>query len=89
MSIVVNEDSRIVVQGITGNAGRFHTTLMLRYGTNVVAGTTPGKGGEQVEGVQVYNTVSEAVTNHDANTSIVFVPAHFAKTPLLKPLMLA
>jgi len=84
MSIIVNEDSIIIVQGITGNAGRFYTASMLRYGTNIVAGTTPDKGGEQVEGVPVYNTVSEAVTNHGANTSIVFVPAHFAQSAALE-----
>ena len=75
---IIDENSRVIVQGITGNEGRFHTEAMLRFGTNIVAGVTPGKGGEQVNGIPVYNTVSEAVSNHGANTSIVFVPARFA-----------
>lgn len=75
---IIDENSRVIVQGITGNEGRFHTEAMLRFGTNIVAGVTPGKEGEQVNGVPVYNTVSEAVSNHGANTSIVFVPARFA-----------
>ena len=62
MSIIVDEDSRVVIQGITGNEGRFHTAAMLRYGTKVVAGVTPGKGGQEVEGVPVYNAVAEAVS---------------------------
>ncbi|MFC1918765.1 succinate--CoA ligase subunit alpha [Chloroflexota bacterium] len=78
MSIIVNENSKIIVQGITGNEGRFHATAMLRYGTKIVAGVTPGKGGEEVEGVPVYNTVAEAVANHGANMSIIFVPARFS-----------
>lgn len=79
MSIIIDEDTRVMVQGITGNEGRFHTTLMLSYGTRIVAGVTPGKGGQQVDGVPVYNTVLEAVSNHDANTSVLFVPAAFAR----------
>ena len=75
---IIDENSRVIVQGITGNEGRFHTEAMLRFGTNIVAGVTPGKEGEQVNGIPVYNTVSEAVSNHGANTSIVFVPARFA-----------
>ena len=78
MSIIIDEDSRVVVQGITGNEGRFQTVSMLRYGTQIVAGVTPGKGGQQVQDVPVYNTVSEAVSNNGANTSIVFVPSRFA-----------
>jgi len=74
----VGEKSRVVVQGITGNEGRFHTEAMLRFGTKVVAGVTPGKGGQQVHGVSVYDTVSQAVSEEGANTSIVFVPARFA-----------
>jgi len=74
----VGEKSRVVVQGITGNEGRFHTEAMLRFGTKVVAGVTPGKGGQQVHGVPVYDTVSQAVSEEGANTSIVFVPARFA-----------
>jgi succinyl-CoA synthetase alpha subunit len=78
MSIVVNENSRVIVQGITGNEGRFHAASMAKYGTKVVAGVTPGKGGQEVDGVPVYNSVQEAVAKHDANTSIMFVPARFA-----------
>jgi len=81
---IVDENSRVVVQGITGNEGRFHTEAMLNYGTRVVAGVTPGKGGQQVEGVPVYSTVSEAVSNDGANTSIVFVPARFAQNAALE-----
>ncbi len=79
MSIIVDEDTRVMVQGITGNEGRFHTASMLSYGTKIVAGVTPGKGGQQVDEVPVYNTVLEAVSNHDANTSVLFVPAAFAR----------
>ncbi len=79
MAILLNEDSRVIVQGITGREGSFHTKLMLEYGTKIVAGVTPGKGGQEVHGVPVYDTMKEAVENHpDANTSIIFVPARFA-----------
>ena len=84
MSIIVGENSKVVVQGITGNEGRFHTASMLRYGTRIVAGVTPGKGGQQVQDIPVYNTVSEAVSNHGANTSIAFVPARFAQSAILE-----
>ncbi len=84
MSIIVDEDSKIIVQGITGNEGRFHAIAMLSYGTKIVAGVTPGKGGQEVEGVPVYNTVAEAVTNHGANTSIIFVPARFTLSAALE-----
>lgn len=79
MSVIVNKDTRVVVRGITGNEGRFHTASMLKYGTRVVAGVTPGKGGQEVEGVPVYNTIGEAVKNHGVNTSIMFVPARFTR----------
>jgi succinyl-CoA synthetase alpha subunit len=78
VSILVDESTKVVVQGITGRDGSFHTKQMLDYGTNVVAGVTPGKGGQQVEGVPVFNTVKEAVKKTGANTSILFVPAKFA-----------
>lgn len=78
MRSIVDDKSRVIVQGITGNEGRFHTEAMLRFGTKIVAGVTPGKGGQQVHGVPVYNTVAEAVANDGANTSIIFVPARFA-----------
>ena len=84
MSIVIGKDTRVVVQGITGNEGRFHTTAMLGYGTRIVAGVTPGKGGQQVQGLPVYNTVKEAVGNHGANTSVIFVPARFAQSAVLE-----
>ena len=84
MSIIIGEDTRVVVQGITGNEGRFHTTAMLDYGTRIVAGVTPGKGGQQVQDIPVYNTVNEAVGNHGANTSVIFVPARFAQSAVLE-----
>lgn len=84
MRSIINKDTRVVVQGITGGEGKFHTSLMLQYGTRVVAGVTPGKGGQEVEGVPVYNTVTEAVSNDGANTSILFVPAAFAGSAMLE-----
>jgi succinyl-CoA synthetase alpha subunit len=78
MGIIVGKNTRAIVQGITGSQGTFHTRLMLDYGTNVVAGTTPGKGGTEVHGVPVYDTVKDAVQEHEANASIIFVPAPFA-----------
>jgi len=86
MSIIVNEGTRVIVQGITGNQGRFHTASMLGYGTKIVAGVTPSKGGQEVEGVPVYNTVAEAVTAHQANTSIIFVPAQLVRGAVLEAL---
>ncbi len=77
--IFVDEDTRVIVQGITGRQGRFHTKLMLEYGTNIVAGVTPGKKGEIVHGVKVFNTIEEALEKEDAEASIIFVPAPFAK----------
>jgi succinyl-CoA synthetase alpha subunit len=74
MSILVDEETRVVVQGITGREGTFHTKQMLNYGTAVVAGVTPGKGGKQIEGVPVFNTVYEAVEKESANASCIFVP---------------
>ncbi len=78
MSILVNNDTRVVVQGITGHQGSFHTQQMVEYGTKVVAGTRPGGRGREVHGVPVFNTVSEAVRETGANTSIIYVPAPFA-----------
>src|SRR5829696_1670912 len=78
MAIVVDQDTRLVVQGLTGSEGRFHGLRNRRYGTNVVAGVTPGKGGQDVEGIPVYDTVAAAVSQAGANTSMVFVPARFA-----------
>ncbi len=78
MSILVNSDTRLLVQGITGREGTFHTTQMVEYGTNVVGGVTPGRKGQEVAGVPVFDTVSEAVAATQANTSIIYVPARFA-----------
>ncbi len=84
MGIIIDEDTRAIVQGITGTQGSFHTKLMLEYGTKVVAGVTPGKGGTEVHGVPVYDTVKEAVEEHEANASIIFVPAPFAADAALE-----
>ncbi|PSQ99788.1 MAG: succinate--CoA ligase subunit alpha [Bacteroidetes bacterium SW_11_64_17] len=78
MSILVDDDTRVVVQGFTGSEGSFHAEQMLDYGTNVVAGVTPGKGGQTHLDRPVYNTVAEAVEHENANTSIIFVPPPFA-----------
>jgi succinyl-CoA synthetase alpha subunit len=78
VSILIDENTRAIVQGITGSQGSFHTKLMLEYGTRIVAGVTPGKGGSEVHGIPVYNSVREAIREHDANASIIFVPAPFA-----------
>jgi len=80
---ILPRDPRVVVQGITGNQGKLHTEAMLKYGTKVVAGTTPGKRGQTVHGVPVYDTVAEAAAEQGANTSIVFVPARFAPAAVL------
>jgi len=84
MSVYVNKDTKVVVQGITGSQGIFHTQQMLAYGTKVVAGTNPGKGGMEVEGVPVFNTVSEAVEKTGANVSIIYVPPAFAADAILE-----
>lgn len=86
MSILVDDDTRVLVQGITGSEGRFHTEGMLEYGTNVVAGAVPGKGGETVNGVPVFDTVDAAVEESDANASVVFVPPAFAGDALFEAL---
>ena len=78
MSILVNRDTRVLVQGITGREGSFHTTQMVEYGTNVVAGVTPGGKGKQVAGVPVFDTIADAVAAAQPNVSIIFVPARFA-----------
>jgi succinyl-CoA synthetase alpha subunit len=84
MSILVNRETKVIVQGITGSQGRFHTRLMLDYGTKIVAGTTPGKGGQEVEGIPVFNTVEAAVKKTGATTSIVFVPPAFAADAIME-----
>jgi succinyl-CoA synthetase alpha subunit len=78
MAIIVDSDTRLVVQGLTGSEGRFHGLRNRNYGTDVVAGVTPGKGGQDVEGIPVLDTVAEAVGEAGANTSLIFVPARFA-----------
>ena len=93
MSILVGRTTRLVVQGITGGEGTFHTQQMVEYGTNVVAGVTPGKGGTLYKGnekdqlpksVPVFNTVAEAVDQEGANTSVIFVPAGFASDAIME-----
>lgn len=84
MSILIDRDSRVIVQGITGRMARFHTKDMLRYGTNVVGGVVPGKGGETVEGVSVFDTVKHAVAATGADTSLVFVPPPFAADSIME-----
>jgi succinyl-CoA synthetase alpha subunit len=79
MSILLNRETKVLVQGITGRTGRVQTRWMLDYGTNIVAGVTPGKGGEVVEGVPVYDTVAEAVARQGAEASVFFVPAPAVK----------
>jgi len=86
MSVLVDSDSRVVVQGITGGEGKFHTRQMVEYGTNVVAGAVPGKGGQDVDGIPVYDTVAGAAREADADTSVVFVPPAFAADALLEAL---
>src|SRR5881396_3326795 len=78
MAIIVDKDTKLVVQGATGREGSFHTLRNRNYGTDVVAGVTPGKGGQDLEGIPVFDTVAEAVEEAGANTSMVFVPARFA-----------
>lgn len=84
MSILINKDTRLIVQGITGRDGGFHASKMEAYGTRVVGGTSPGKGGELVNGIPVFNTVSNAVKETGANTSVIFVPAAFAKDAMME-----
>ena len=84
MSILVNANTRLVVQGITGRDGSFHTQQMLEYGTKVVAGVTPGRGGQEVHGVPVFNTVRQAVEATAANTSIIYVPGRLAADAILE-----
>ncbi|MEM2318868.1 MAG: succinate--CoA ligase subunit alpha [Candidatus Bathyarchaeia archaeon] len=86
MGIIVGKETKAIVQGITGAQGSFHTKLMLEYGTKVVAGVTPGKGGTTVHGVPVYDTVEEALEKHEANASIIFVPAPYAADAAMEAL---
>ncbi|MFO7952076.1 MAG: succinate--CoA ligase subunit alpha [Bacillota bacterium] len=86
MSIYIDKSTRVIVQGITGRQGSFHTGQMQNYGTNIVGGVSPGKGGQSVEGVPVFDTAFEAVENHPADASILFIPAPFAKDAALEAL---
>ncbi|MEM3054793.1 MAG: CoA-binding protein, partial [Candidatus Bathyarchaeia archaeon] len=79
MGIIVDKNTRVIVQGITGKQGSFQTKLMLEYGTKIVAGVTPGKGGTKIHNVPVYDTIEEAVKENPAEASIIFVPAHFVE----------
>lgn len=84
MSIYINKDTKVIVQGITGSQGLFHTTQMLEYGTKIVGGVTPGKGGTEVEGVPVFDTVADAVAETGANASVVYVPPAFAADAIME-----
>ena len=85
MSILVNKDTKVVVQGITGSEGTFHSEQMIEYGTNIVAGVTPGKGGDTVlDNIPVYNSVKKARDNHNINASIIFVPPRFAAGAMIE-----
>lgn len=84
MSVYINEDTKVIVQGITGSTALFHTKQMLEYGTKIVGGVTPKKGGTEVEGVPVFNTVEEAVQETGANVSVVYVPAPFAADAIME-----
>jgi len=84
LSILVDKETRLLVQGITGGEGSFHTRRCVEYGTSVVAGVTPGKGGTDLDGIPVFNTVERAVKETGANTSIIFVPAPFSADSILE-----
>lgn len=84
MSILINKNTKVIVQGITGRDGAFHTSKMKAYGTNIVGGISPGKAGQQVEGVPVFNTVEDAVKATGANASVIFVPAPFAGDAIME-----
>ncbi len=84
MSILVNKETKVIVQGITGRSGRFHTEQCVAYGTKVVAGVTPGRGGSDVDGIPVYDTVAQAVEATGADTSVIFVPAPFAADSIME-----
>ena len=84
MSVLIGKKSKILVQGITGKEGSFHTQQMIDYGTNIVAGVTPGKGGQNHLGKPVFNTVSEAVNDLGVDVSVIFVPPKFAASAIIE-----
>jgi succinyl-CoA synthetase alpha subunit len=84
VSVFINKDTKVIVQGITGSQGLFHTKQMIEYGTKIVGGVTPGKGGTEVEGVPVFDTVSEAVEKTGANASVIYVPPAFAADAIME-----
>ena len=84
MSVFINQDTKVIVQGITGSTALFHTVQMLEYGTKIVGGTSPGKGGQEIEGVPVFNTVKEAVDATGAVASVIYVPAPFAADAIIE-----
>jgi succinyl-CoA synthetase alpha subunit len=84
LSVLIDKNTRLIVQGITGKEGTFHTLQMIEYGTNVVGGVTPGKGGTTHEGVPVFNTVAEAVRETGANASVIYVPPAFAADAIME-----
>ena len=84
MSILINKDTKVICQGITGNSGRVHTKHMLEYGTKILAGVTPGKGGSQVYEIPVFDSVEEAVEKTECDTSIIYVPAPFAADTIIE-----
>src|SRR6188508_2034856 len=84
MSVLVNKNSRVIVQGFTGSEGSFHAEQMIEYGTNVIGGVTPGKGGQKHLGRPVFNTVDDAVQREGANVSIIFVPPAFAADAIME-----
>ena len=84
MSILIDKDTKVVVQGLTGREGQFHALRNREYGTNIVAGTRPGKGGEEIEGIPIFDSVREAISETEANTALVFVPPKFAGDAILE-----
>jgi succinyl-CoA synthetase alpha subunit len=84
MSVLVNKNSRVIIQGFTGSEGSFHAAQMIEYGTNVVGGVTPGKGGGEHLGKPVFNTVADAVDKTGADTSVIFVPPAFAADAIME-----
>ena len=84
MSILIDQNTKVIVQGITGRDGSFHAKQMLEYGTKVVGGVTPGKGGQEVNGIPVFNSVKEAKDKTGCNAAVIYVPAKFAKDAMLE-----